>query len=107
MGDSLKRIEHIRKVRAAPFHGNTATAVVTVLAHMAREKQRLEQERGNWEKRIQRIEFRLKQISAAEARLIPKVQLAVPDALPKKPALLAAGTRSPLPPGFRELTVQY
>jgi hypothetical protein len=104
----LKRIEHIRKVRTAPFQGKTATAVVTVLAHMARERQRLEQERGNWEKRIQRIEFRLKQLSAAEARLIPMVQLgAVSDAPPKKPALLAAGTRNPLPPGFKELTLQY
>lgn len=77
------------------------------LAQIIQERQRLEQERGAWEKRIQKIEKRLKEIAGMEGKLSLLARLApAPDSCrtgEEIPAELAAG----LPPGFKEVTVRY
>jgi Tfp pilus assembly protein PilN len=78
------------------------------LAQLIQERQRLEQERGAWERRIQRIEKRLKEIAGMEGKLTVLARLApASDSFrtggEEVPAELAAG----LPLGFKEVTVRY
>jgi Tfp pilus assembly protein PilN len=78
------------------------------LAQIIQERQRLEQERGAWERRIQKIEKRLKEIAGMEGRLTLLARLAPASDSCRSggeeiPAELAAG----LPPGFKEVTVRY
>ena len=79
-----------------------------VLAQIAQEKQRLEQERGTWARRIEKIEKRLKDIAGMEEKLSVLARLARPSGGSRTseegtPADLVAG----LPPGFKEVTVRY
>jgi hypothetical protein len=79
-----------------------------VLAQIAQEKQRLEQERGAWESRIQKIEKRLKELAAMEQRLFAVARtgsmvVSCQRAQGEERADLAAG----LPPGFTEVMVRY
>jgi Tfp pilus assembly protein PilN len=106
----VKRLEHIRTLRnqASRFQAKTPHGAVMALAQIAQEKQRLEQERGSWERRIQKIEKRLKEIAGIARRLTVLARLApAPDSCrtggEEIPAELAAG----LPPGFKEVTVRY
>jgi Tfp pilus assembly protein PilN len=106
----VKRLEHIRTLRNQPsrFQAQTPHGAVMALAQLIQERQRLEQERGAWERRIQRIEKRLKEIAGMEGKLSLLARLApASDSCrgvgEEIPAELAAG----LPPGFREVTVRY
>ena len=106
----MKRLEHIRTLRnqASRFQAKTPHGAVMVLAQIAQEKQRLEQERGTWQRRVQKIDKRLKEIAGMEEKLSVLARLArPPDSCRTSeegiPADLAAG----LPPGFKEVTVRY
>jgi hypothetical protein len=69
----MKRLEYCRKVRSAQARTKSPTQAVLVLSHFTRERQRLQQERVALEKRIQRIEARLGEITGSETRLLPVV----------------------------------
>jgi hypothetical protein len=107
----MKRLEYVRRIRSVPAHATARNAAeaVMVLAHVARERHRLQQERRSLGKRIDRIEARLIEIAGAERRLVPVIQ-----ALPATAAIEAAESpavspprRAPLPAGVTQVTLQY
>jgi septal ring factor EnvC (AmiA/AmiB activator) len=106
----MKRLEHIRTMRnqTSRSQAKTPHGAMMVLAQIAQEKQRLEQERGTWESRIQKIEKRLKEIAEMEQRLFA-VALAGNGKASSKGAAAngLAGLATDLPPGFTEVTVKY
>ena len=71
----MKRLEFTRSMRGvgARSHARNATEAVMVLAHVTRERHRLEQERRSLEKRMRRIEHRLTQIAGTETKLVPVI----------------------------------
>jgi Tfp pilus assembly protein PilN len=106
----MKRLEHIRTLRnqASRFQGKTPHGAVMALAQIIQEKQRLELERGGWERRVQKIEKRLKEIAGMEEKLSTLARLARPPGSSRSseegtPADLVAG----LPRGFKEVTMRY
>lgn len=101
----MKRLDHIRTLRncTSRLEAKTPEGAVTVLAQIAPEKRRLQQERGNWERRIQKIEARLKEIAGMEEQLLAVAGFERSAAEGKEPA----GLCSSLPPGFTEVTVRY
>ena len=106
----MKRLEHIRTLRnqASRFAAKTSHGAVMVLAQMAQEKQRLLSERGNWERRLQKIDHRLAEIAVREQQLCALTGLAGASASSPLPGDGASnGSASNLPPGFTEMTVQY
>ena len=107
----MKRLEHIRTLRnqMSRFQAKTPHGAAMALAQVAQEKQRLEQERGAWARRIEKIDKRLREIAGMEWKLSLLARLAAgPDSGrpggEEIPAELATGG---LPPGFREVTVRY
>ena len=88
-----------------------AADAVQVLAQIAREKLRLSQERKTWEKRVGKIDARLREIAGLELRLFP---LALSEA-PSHGQEARPMTRvfSPAPPAkqgetrLTEVTVTY
>lgn len=70
----MKRLEYARRVRTFTGHGRTAGDFVNQLAHMSRERHRLDQERKTLMRRIRRIDARLEAIAATEAKLLPRIQ---------------------------------
>jgi hypothetical protein len=70
----MKRLEYTRRVRTYTGHGRGAGDFVNQLAHMSRERHRLDQERKTLMRRIRRIGARLEAIATAEARLLPRIQ---------------------------------
>ena len=109
----MKRLEIVRRfrsVRGVAGQARNAAEAVMVLAHVARERHRLEQERRSLGKRITRIEARLTEISDTEMRLVPAIQ-AMPHR-PAEPAAPVAATPPPprrplLPAGVTQVTLQY
>jgi hypothetical protein len=101
----MKRLEHIRTLRnqTSRFQAKTPNGAVMVLAQIAQEKQRLEQEKGNWEGRIRKIDARLKEIHRMEQ------QLYAVAGFPCSSADYAGtpGPSSGLPAGFTQMTVKY
>jgi hypothetical protein len=110
----MKRLESIRRfrsVRGVAGQARNAAEAVMVLAHVARERHRLEQERRSIGKRLTRIDERLTEIAGTEMRLVPTIQ-----AMPHRPAVsdpsgvpIAVPVRAPapLPAGVTQVTLQY
>ena len=110
----MKRIESIRRfrsVRGVAGQVRNAAEAVMVLAHVARERHRLEQERRSLGKRLTRIDARLTEIAGTEMRLVPTIQAMPHRAADPEPALaaapLAVRARAPLPAGVTQVTLQY
>lgn len=101
----MKRLEHIRTLRnqTSRFQAKTPNGAVMVLAQIAQEKQRLEQERGNWQARVHKIDARLKEIDRMEKQLLAVTTFNRGPAEESQPAHDSNG----LPPGFTEVTVRY
>jgi hypothetical protein len=101
----MKRLEHIRTLRnqTSRFQAKTPNGAVMVLAQIAQEKQRLEQEKGNWQARICKIETRLKEIDRMETQLLAVASFSRGPAA-EGPLVHASNS---LPPGFTEVTVKY
>ena len=100
----------MRRTRSGPGRAKNATEAVLCLAQVARERQRLQQERRGLAKRLNRIDARLGALVHTETRLAPMIQARVaasqqdaprtaPPAPPPRPA--------PLPAGVTEVTLQY
>ena len=109
----MKRLESIRRfrsVRGVAGQVRNAAEAVMVLAHVARERHRLEQERRSLGKRLTRIDARLTEIAGTEMRLVPTIQ-AVPhrpaDSEASPPLPLPVRARAPLPAGVTQVTLQY
>jgi|SRR5690349_2414243 hypothetical protein len=113
----MKRLESIRRfrsVRGVAGQVRNAAEAVMVLAHVARERHRLEQERRSLGKRLTRIEERLTEIAGTEMRLVPTIQAMPhrppdPDVSPSMPLAVAVPVRAraPLPAGVTQVTLQY
>ncbi len=100
-----KRLEYTRRIRSVPGRARNAAEAVMHLAHVTRERHRLEQERVSLERRIQTIRARLVAIAGAETRLVPLIQ---PLPARDRPVLPAGATPVvPLPSGIMEVTLQY
>jgi len=113
----MKRLESIRRfrsVRGVAGQVRNAAEAVMVLAHVARERHRLEQERRSLGKRLTRIDARLTEIAGTEMRLVPTIQ-AMPHRPPESDASLPlplplpvpVRARAPLPAGVTQVTLQY
>lgn len=102
-----RRLDYPRRL-GVPARARNAAEAVMVLAHVARERHRLEQERVSLERRMRRILARLTAIAGQETRLVPLIR---PPA--KVPPVQPADTRvdpslsPPLPSGLAEMTLQY
>src|SRR3954468_9591293 len=109
----MKRLEIVRRfrsVRGVAGQARNAAEAVMALAHVARERHRLEQERNSLGKRLTRIDERLTEIAGKEMRLGPTIQ-AIPQrpsgAGPAPAAPPAVRPRAPLPAGVTQVTLQY
>ena len=111
----MKRLESIRRfrsVRGVAGQVRNAAEAVMVLAHVARERHRLEQERRSLGKRLTRIDARLTEIAGTEMRLVPTIQ-AMPhrpadsEPSPSLPVVVPVRARAPLPAGVTQVTLQY
>jgi hypothetical protein len=73
----MKRLEHIRTLRnqASRFQAKTAGGAVMALGQVCQERQRLEQEKENWQSRIRKIDLRLREIACIEQRLLTAAKL--------------------------------
>jgi hypothetical protein len=101
-----RRLEFTRPARAVPNQARNAAEAVMYLAHVTRERRRLEQERVSLERRIRRITARLVAIASIETRLVPMIQ----PAPPRPPAAAprqAPSARQPSQTGGGEVTLQY
>ena len=101
----MKRLEHIRTLRdqTSRSQAKTPGGAIIVLAQVAFEKQRLQQEKCTWETRIRKIEARLKEIEEMETQLLAVANLHHGSGNAQQPA----GCSGHLPPGFTEVTVRY
>ena len=107
----MKRLEYTRRIRTVPGNVRNAAEAIMFLAHVARERYRLEQERKSLTKRITRIEARLVQIAGTEHKLAPAMQSAPTPQTPSDldmpvPATIAVRSRM-LPAGVTQVTLQY
>jgi hypothetical protein len=100
-----KRLEYTRRLRSVPGRARNAAEAVMHLAHVTRERHRLEQERVSLERRMQTISARLAAIAGAETRLVPLIQPGPPPGRPRLPAVAAALGR--MSSGVLEVTLQY
>jgi hypothetical protein len=110
----MKRLEIVRRfrsVRGVAGQARNAAEAVMVLAHVARERHRLEQERRSLGKRLTRIDARLTEIAGTEMRLVPTIQAMPHRPAGPEPAAVAATmpprARAPLPAGVTQVTLQY
>jgi hypothetical protein len=103
----MRRLEFSRMIRTLPGRARNSAEAAMYLAHVVRERHRLEHERRSLEKRIRRIEARLTSIAGAETKLTPALQPA--GATPAPPVRATARTpRAPMP-GLEagQVTLQY
>jgi hypothetical protein len=102
----MRRLEFTRPGRNAATLPRNAGEAVTQLAHLARERQRLQQERATLMRRIRRIDTRLRAIAATETRLMPLIHAEVQA---KSAGEATTPTRKPvvLPAGMGEVTLRY
>jgi hypothetical protein len=78
------------------------------LAHVSRERHRLQQERTSLEKRIRRIERRLTMIADTEGKLVPALQCGTPAADVSHPLPAGRPARAVAPePGVMGIMLQY
>jgi hypothetical protein len=102
----MRRLEYTRIVRTLPGRARNSAETAMYLAHVVRERHRLEQERQSLEKRIRRIEARLTTIVGAETKLAPALQAGGKTPPSAAPAVRTARARVP---AFEmgEVTLQY
>ena len=99
----MRRLEFTRMIRTVPGRARNSAETAMYLAHVVRERHRLEQERQSLEKRIRRIEARLTSIAGAETKLAPALQPAATVT-----AAVARPPRATVPPlELGEVTLQY
>ena len=67
----MRRLEITRMIRTLPGRARNSAEAAMYLAHVVRERHRLEQERQSLEKRIRRIEARLTTMAGMETKLAP------------------------------------
>lgn len=106
----MKRLEHIRTLRnqTSRSQAKTPHGAMMALAQIAQEKQRLEQERGTWQKRIEKIDQRLQEIAGMQEPLLKVALSGSGKTSPNGDAANGlAGLARDLPPGFTEVTVKY
>src|SRR5262245_35181653 len=102
----MRRLECARPARTATGQARNAGEAVQQLAHIARERQRLGQERKALVRRMHKVDGRLDAMSALESKLMPMMQQEVdrakaaaagpPD--PPPPAAVVAAPVAPPPP---------
>jgi len=102
----MRRLEHTRIVRSLPGRARNNAETAMYLAHVVRERHRLEQERQSLEKRIRRIEARLTTIVGEETKLA--LPLHTGGKTPPS-AVRAVQAARPRVPAFEvgEVTLQY
>jgi hypothetical protein len=100
-----KRLDFTRRNRTVPVNARSSADAIMHLAHVARERLRLEQERVSLERRVAAIKARLTAIAGTETRLVPLIQASRPPAHGVAAAAPAIGR--PLPAGTMEVTLQY
>ena len=102
----MRRLEFTRMIRTLPGRARNSAETAMYLAHVVRERHRLEQERQSLEKRIRRIEARLTSIAGAETKLAPALQPGAPQGSPVPAVVRTPRARVP---AFEvgEVTLQY
>ena len=104
----MRRLEYTRRIRSAPARARNSAEAAMVLAHVTRERHRLQQERTSLEKRIRRIERQLTLIADAEGKLVPVLQSVTPAVSGCQPLPVARVARSAAAQsGGMEITLQY
>jgi septal ring factor EnvC (AmiA/AmiB activator) len=108
----MRRLEFTRVIRTLPGRARNSAETAMYLAHVVRERHRLEQERQSLGRRIRRIEKQLTTIAEAETKLTPALQRGslAADAPADAPAARpTAPTRRPLMSAFEvgDVTLQY
>jgi hypothetical protein len=109
----MRRLEFARPPRTATGHARNAGEAVQQLAHVARERQRLAQERKSLVRRILKIDARLEAITATEGKLMPMIQVEAQRPKDSPPTSAPAPPppppkrQTPLPLGLSEVTLQY
>ena len=105
----MRRLECARPARTTICQARNAGEAVQQLAHVARERQRLGQERKALMRRIRKIDARLRAITAVEQKLLPLMRHEADSHTGTAAPLPAPSPRRQvgLPIGFRESTLQY
>ena len=104
----MRRLEYTRRIRSVPSRARNTAEAAMYLAHVTRERHRLQQERTSLEKRIRRIEKQLTVIADAEGKLVPALQPATAAVEPSRPLPAARVARPPAAdPGVMEITLHY
>ena len=99
-----RRLEYTRPVRSVPNQARNAAEAVMYLAHVTRERRRLEQERVSLERRIKRITARLLAIAGTETKLVPLIQ---PVGSPRADGSALRAPAPTLRAAAAEVTLQY
>jgi hypothetical protein len=100
----MRRLECARPMRTATGQARNAGEAVQQLAHIARERQRLGQERKALLRRTRKIEARLASITALESRLMPLLRQQMEGGKTAPPPVRQ---RTALPLGLNQVTLQY
>ena len=104
----MRRLEYTRRIRSVPCRARNSAEAAMYLAHVTRERYRLQQERTSLEKRIRRIERRLTLIADAEGKLVPALQPGTAAMEPSQSLPMARAARpAAAMPGVMEMTLQY
>ena len=104
----MRRLEFTRRtVRTITGRARNPAEAAMHLAHFARERHRLEQERDSLAKRIRKIEARLTSIAGTQTKLTPVLYGGAPA--PEVRARPAVGRADVVaaPPPWAEVTLQY
>ena len=104
----MRRLEYTRRIRSVPSRARNSAEAAMYLAHVSRERHRLQQERTSLEKRIRRIERQLTLIADAEGKLVPAIKAVMPAGDATRPLPVARTARSAAAEsGAMEITLQY
>ena len=109
----MRRLECARPSRTTTGQARNAGEAVQQLAHIARERQRLGQEREALMRRIRKIDARREAIAALEGKLLPMMRQAVEHAKalagpsPESPPPAPPARRPALTVGTSPVTLQY
>jgi hypothetical protein len=105
----MKRLEHIRTLRNQTNRSQKKTpyGAMMALAQLTQEKQRLAQERGTWERRLQKIDRRLEEIAKLETPLLVLAGNAGLQASMKVSGANGSAGGQELPAGFTEVSLKY
>jgi hypothetical protein len=106
MGSSRKGMEDLRSLRGQVnrFRAKTCHGALIELAQLAQEKLRLREEIKRWERRTKQIQSRLEEIGKMEKWLYQFVDGSQAASANQRQVKKSS---SPLPPGVREMNIQY